>query len=72
MAQAILGYHSESRWLRYANKHLCGMFPYLPQRAGCNRRLRSALPLVIRLRGGRGCNALRRAYIATFGWGNWT
>jgi hypothetical protein len=49
VAQALLGYHSESRWLRYANKHLTGMFPYLPQRAGYNKRLRSALGLVKRL-----------------------
>jgi hypothetical protein len=27
VAQALLGYHSEARWLRYANKHLTGMFP---------------------------------------------
>ncbi|MFD9631836.1 hypothetical protein ACFWW0_17865 [Streptomyces violascens] len=31
VAQALLGYHSEARWLRYANKHLTDMFPYLPQ-----------------------------------------
>ncbi|MET8438068.1 IS982 family transposase [Streptomyces sp900116325] len=49
VAQDLLGYHSESRWLRYANKHLSGMFPYLPQRAGYNKRLRSALGLVKRL-----------------------
>ena len=49
VAQALLGYHSESRWLRYANKHLSGMFPYLPQRAGYYKRLRSALGLVKRL-----------------------
>lgn len=29
VAQALLGYDSEARWLRYANKHLSGMFPYL-------------------------------------------
>ncbi|MGI5290813.1 IS982 family transposase [Nonomuraea polychroma] len=46
VAQALLGYHSEARWLRYARKHLSGMFPYLPQRAGYNKRLRAALPLV--------------------------
>ena len=34
VAQALLGYHSEARWLRYAHKHLTGMFPYLPQRPG--------------------------------------
>ncbi|WP_326715706.1 IS982 family transposase [Streptomyces sp. NBC_01474] len=49
VAQALLGFHSESRWLRYANKHLSGMFPYLPQRAGYNKRLRSALGLVKRM-----------------------
>jgi len=49
VAQALLGYYSEARWLRYANKHLSGMFPYLPQRAGYNKRLRAALPLVKRI-----------------------
>jgi Transposase DDE domain len=49
VAQALLGYHSEARWLRYAHKHLSGMFPYLPQRAGYNKRLRAALPLVKRV-----------------------
>jgi hypothetical protein len=49
VAQALLGYHSEARWLRYANKHLSGMFPYLPLRPGCNKRLRAALPLVKRM-----------------------
>ncbi|MFG2485868.1 hypothetical protein ACGFSI_24315 [Streptomyces virginiae] len=28
-------------------------------------------PAVIRLGGGRGGDAVRRAYIATFGWANW-
>ncbi|MER6237645.1 IS982 family transposase [Streptomyces clavifer] len=49
VAQALLGFHSEARWMRYAHKHLRGMFPYLPQRAGCNKRLRAALHLVKRL-----------------------
>jgi len=49
VAQALLGCHSEARWLRYANKHLSGMFPYLPQRPGCSKRLRSALPLLKRM-----------------------
>ncbi|MEU2872761.1 IS982 family transposase [Streptomyces olivoreticuli] len=49
VAQALFGYHSEARWLRYANKHLSAMFPYLPQRAGYNKRLRAALPLVKRI-----------------------
>ncbi|MER5918188.1 IS982 family transposase [Streptomyces sp. NPDC001982] len=49
VAQALLGHHSEARWLRYARKHLLGMFPYLPQRVGYNKRLRAALPLVKRV-----------------------
>jgi hypothetical protein len=49
VAQALLGYHSEARWLRYVRKHLSGTFPYLPQRAGYNERLRAALPLVKRI-----------------------
>jgi hypothetical protein len=28
--QALLGFTSEARFLRYANTHLRGMFPYLP------------------------------------------
>ena len=49
VAQALLGHHSEARWLRFARKHLAGMFPYLPQQSGYNKRLRSALPLVKRM-----------------------
>ncbi|WP_007507587.1 IS982 family transposase [Pseudofrankia saprophytica] len=46
VAQALLGHHSEARWLRYARRHLTGMFPYLPGQSGYNRRLKTALPLV--------------------------
>lgn len=46
VAQALLGHHSEARWLRFARSHLAGMFPYLPQQSGYNKRLRAALPLV--------------------------
>ena len=49
VAQALLGYHSEARWLRYAQKHLTGMFPYLPQRPGYHKRLKAALPLLKRM-----------------------
>jgi hypothetical protein len=38
--QALLGYPSETRWLRYARKHLLGMFPHLPGQSGYNKRLR--------------------------------
>jgi Transposase DDE domain len=48
-AQALLGFTSEARWLRYARKHLAGMFPYLPQQSGYNKRLRAAAGLVRRV-----------------------
>ena len=38
--QALLGYTSEARFLRYARKNLLGMFPRLPQQPGYNKRLR--------------------------------
>jgi hypothetical protein len=38
--QALLGFTSEARWLRYARAHLRAMFPYLPQQPGYNKRLR--------------------------------
>lgn len=38
--QALLGYTSEARFLRYARKNLLGMFPWLPQQPGYNKRLR--------------------------------
>jgi hypothetical protein len=49
VAQALLGFRSEARWLRYARKHLRGMFPYLPQRPGYHKRLSGALPLLKRM-----------------------
>jgi hypothetical protein len=49
VAQALLGCRSEAQWLRFARAHLAGMFPYLPQRPGYNRRLRAALPLIKRV-----------------------
>jgi hypothetical protein len=39
--QALLGFTSEARWLRYARTHLGPMFPYLPQQPGYNKRLRA-------------------------------
>jgi hypothetical protein len=38
--QALLGYTSEARWLRYARTHLRHLFPYLPEQSGYNKRLR--------------------------------
>jgi hypothetical protein len=36
--QALLGFVSEARWLRYARKSLRGLFPYLPGQSGYNKR----------------------------------
>ncbi|MFE0256199.1 IS982 family transposase [Streptomyces sp. NPDC059010] len=49
VAQSVLGFRSEARWLRFAQAHLGSMFPHLPQRPGYNKRLRAALPLVKRV-----------------------
>jgi hypothetical protein len=38
--QALLGFTSEHRWIRYAHAHLKQMFPQLPQQPGYNKRLR--------------------------------
>jgi hypothetical protein len=38
--QALLGFVSEERWLRFARKWLRGLFPYLPGQSGYNKRLR--------------------------------
>jgi Transposase DDE domain len=38
--QALLGYTSEARWLRFAGEHLRHLFPYLPKQPGYNKRLR--------------------------------
>ena len=40
--QALLGFTSEARWLRYANTHLRAMFPDLPMQSGYNKRVRAA------------------------------
>ena len=38
--QALLGFTSEARWLRFASQQLRPLFPYLPQQPGYNKRLR--------------------------------
>ncbi len=40
--QALLGFTSEARWLRYADRHLRHLFAYLPGQSGYNKRLRRA------------------------------
>ena len=47
--QAILGFHCEARWLRYVRAHLQDMFPFIPQDASYNKRLRAALPQIKRV-----------------------
>lgn len=44
LMQALLGYTSEARWLRYASRNLHLMFPYLPGQSGYNKRLRRLGP----------------------------
>jgi Transposase DDE domain len=44
--QALLGFTSDARWLRYAQAHLRHLFPYLPQQPGYNKRLRAAARLI--------------------------
>ncbi|MFF1421852.1 IS982 family transposase, partial [Streptomyces sp. NPDC058280] len=46
--QALLGFVSETRWLRFARHHLSAEFPYLPQQSGYNKRLRAANALISR------------------------
>ena len=49
--QALLGFPSEARWLRYACAHLGDLFPYLPKQPGYNKRLRAAADLIRRVIG---------------------
>jgi hypothetical protein len=46
MMQAMLGFTSEAKWLRYARAHLRHLFPYLPEQPGYNKRLRKAAVLL--------------------------
>lgn len=44
--QALLGFSSEARFIRYAQTHLLPWFPYIPGRAGYNKRLRRSRTLL--------------------------
>ena len=46
VAQVLLGFRSEARWLRFVPRALPAAFPYLPGQSGYNKRLRAALPLI--------------------------
>ncbi|MBM7806441.1 hypothetical protein JOD57_002278 [Geodermatophilus bullaregiensis] len=45
--QALLGFTSEARWLRFAGEQLHPLFSYLPQQPGYNKRLRRLAGTVI-------------------------
>jgi hypothetical protein len=47
--QALLGYTSEARWIRYAHARLGHLSGYLPGQPGYNRRLRAAAGMVTAL-----------------------
>jgi hypothetical protein len=47
--QALLGFTSEARWLRYAGRHLRHLFPYRPGQSGYNKRLRRTAELLCHL-----------------------
>lgn len=45
--QALLGFESESRWIRFARANLRPLFPYVPLQPGYNKRLRAAGGLML-------------------------
>jgi hypothetical protein len=45
--QALLGFVSEARWLRFARKSLRPLFPYLPGQSGYSKRLRKLAATMI-------------------------
>ncbi|MCA1673456.1 MAG: IS982 family transposase [Actinobacteria bacterium] len=49
--QALLGYTSEARWLRYCHAHLHRLFRYLPKQPGYNKRLRRLADTIVWLIG---------------------
>jgi hypothetical protein len=46
VAQVLLGFDSEPRWLRFARTRLGHLFPYLPHQPGYHKRLEAAAPLL--------------------------
>lgn len=46
VAQHLLGFSSETRWIRYSRIHLSAMFPGIPHQSGYNKRLRAAGPVI--------------------------
>jgi hypothetical protein len=62
VAQVLLGYDSERRWLRFAGQRLGHLFPYLPTASAYNRRLRLARPPGQRPAASERLTELARAY----------
>jgi hypothetical protein len=54
--QALLGFTSESRWLRFATAHLHHLFPYRPKQPGYNKRLRNLAATISWLIGMLACD----------------
>jgi hypothetical protein len=46
VAQVLLGFDSEHRWIRFAYCRLGHLFPYLPNQPGYHKRLKAAAPLL--------------------------
>jgi hypothetical protein len=46
VAQVLLGFDSEHRWIRFAHCRLGHLFRYLPNQPGYHKRLRAAAPLL--------------------------
>jgi hypothetical protein len=42
VVQALLGFSSQTRFLRFARQHLSHLFPYVPTQSGYNKRRRAA------------------------------
>jgi hypothetical protein len=60
VAQVLLGFPEEARWLRFCYCRLGHLFPYLPNQPGYNKRLRGA--------GHLRCLAIRHLAMASPGW----
>ena len=48
VAQVLLGFDNEHRWIRFAYCRLGHLFRYLPKQPNYNKRLRAAAPLLAR------------------------
>src|SRR4051794_26835379 len=49
VAQVLLGFHVEHRWIRFAHCRLGHLFRYLPKQPDYNKRRRAAAPLLAKV-----------------------